>query len=135
MTSALARKLLIKPGNRVLILNAPVRFDELLAPLPENATLHSEPKGIYDVVHLFAADRDQLEQHAADALTSLEPNGILWISYPKASSGLQTDLTRDHGWDVIWDAGRENVAQVSVDATWSAGRFKRSETVRRSAKA
>lgn len=133
MISPLAKKLLVKPSHRVLVLNAPEGYEERLVPLPEGATLHAAADGACDVVLLFAADRAQLERHAAAALATLTPNGILWVAYPKGSSGRQTDLTRDRGWESIWATGRVCVAQVSVDETWSAGRFKDSATVRRSA--
>lgn len=132
--SALAKKLLIKAGHRVLVLNAPDGYTAQLSPLPEGATLHTAPEGEYDVVQLFAINRAELERHASDALTALKQGGIFWIAYPKGSSKLQTDLSRDRGWDVIGATGREIVAQISIDEKWSGSRFKPSDTVMRSRK-
>lgn len=128
----LAKKLLIKPGARILVLNAPEGYGAQLEPLPEGAEVSIRPEGAFDVVQLFARNKAELEAHAPAALAALGPKGILWISYPKGSSKKQTDLTRDAGWDILAAAGLDIVAQVSIDDTWSAGRFKAAETVKRS---
>ncbi len=55
---------------------------------------------------------------------------MLWISYPERRSKVLTDLTRDVGWQSVTDAGFEGVAQVAIDETWSATRFRPAELVR-----
>jgi hypothetical protein len=55
---------------------------------------------------------------------SLKPNGILWITYPKGTSKVKTDLNRDILWKQLKDYGFDAIAIFSVDATWSAMRFK-----------
>ncbi len=57
------------------------------------------------------------------AVSSLTPNGLLWIAYPKKISDLQTDLSRDQGWASVFNSGWRAVRQISIDATWSALRF------------
>jgi hypothetical protein len=127
--SPLARKLQIKPGSRVLVLNAPAGFRDRLEPLPEGAELRSEPGEGYDVVHLFVSDSAELDRHAPAALGSAREGATLWISYPKRSSKVDTDLTRDVGWETVKGAGLRPVSQVSVDDTWSALRFRPAEQV------
>jgi hypothetical protein len=58
-------------------------------------------------------------------VTKLAPAASLWIAYPKTTSGVMTDLTRDAGWGPVERAGFGGVAQVAVDETWSALRFVR----------
>jgi len=53
----------------------------------------------------------------------------LWISYPKRSSKVETDITRDVGWDVVYKAGLEGVTQIAIDDTWSALRFRPADRV------
>lgn len=53
------------------------------------------------------------------------------MSYPKKSSKVKTDLTRDIGWDVVTDVGWTGIAQVSIDDTWSATRFRPADDVGR----
>jgi hypothetical protein len=127
----LAKKLLIRPGNRVLLLNAPDVVRAALAPLPEGMELLTAPGAACDVVLLFARTRAELEPLAPLALAGLREGGVLWGCYPKGSSKVQTDLTRDRGWEVLTSAGWEGVTSVSIDSTWSATRFRPSSGVGR----
>jgi len=122
--SPLTKKLGLKPGQRVLVINAPEGYRDLLGALPEGVEMHDQPDGSYDFVQLFAKDKAQLERDAPVAIAALKPNGMFWISYPKQSSKVPTDITRDRGWDVVEQTGLQGVAMVSVDGVWSAFRFR-----------
>jgi 1-acyl-sn-glycerol-3-phosphate acyltransferase len=121
--SELSGRLLIQPGQRVLVLNPPAGYLERLRPLPEGASATEETNGVYDVVQLFAEDRATLERRAGEARQALKPGGMLWLSYLNPSALRGSDLTRDHGWGVIHGAGLVAVKQVEVDPTWLALRF------------
>lgn len=121
------RKLQITSGSSLFVFNAPESFLVSLQPLPQGLTLSTIPDGHYDYVHLFAKDSGELNQYASIVLTAVKPNGLLWISYPKKSSKVPTDLTRDEGWAVITQAGYRGVRQVSIDNIWSAVRFREQE--------
>ena len=129
---ALARKLQVKAGSRVLVLDAPERYEETLGPLPEAVVVETSPgeAGAYDVVQVFVKDRLDVERRAAAALRALRPGGVLWFAYPKQAAKVATDLTRDRGWDVVAQAGLRPVAQVAVDEVWSALRFRPEADVR-----
>ena len=77
--------------------------------------------------------RDTAEvRAAADRLVPLyRDGGHLWLCYPKSSGRIGTDLTRDRGWEPVHAAGFLGVAQVAVDADWSALRFRRREEIRK----
>jgi 1-acyl-sn-glycerol-3-phosphate acyltransferase len=122
--SALARKLLIQPGQSVLVLNAPPGYVAGLQPLPDSATAAEQGSGPHDVVQLFARDRAQLERDAGAALSALKPGGVLWMAYPKPSSGPGSDLTRDHGWGVLHGAGLVGVTPISLADDWNALRWR-----------
>ena len=122
--SQLARKLQFKAGMSILVLNAPAGFDKLLVPLPDGASLATSGAGPFDVVHCFAQTSAELTQYAPAALAALRPGGMLWFAYPKGSSGVRTDLSRDSGWDIVTDRGWEGVRQVAIDTVWSALRFR-----------
>src|SRR5579862_2956613 len=96
--SPLSKKLLIKPGHRVLLLNTPEDYAARLQPLPEKASLQTRPAVGFDAVHLFVQNSKELERLASSAIKALKIDGSLWIAYPKKTSGLTTDLTRDSGW-------------------------------------
>ena len=121
--SELSRRLLIQPGQRVLVINPPAGYLESLRPLPEGASAGELPDGTHDVVQLFAEDRATLERHAEDARKALKPGGVLWMSYLNPAALRGSDLTRDHGWGVLHGAALVAVRQVEVDRTWLALRF------------
>ena len=128
--SALAKKLGIKPGYRILILGAPPAFVEALAPLPENVIVSEQPGGLYDFVLAFFQSRAEVEQHGAQALSAVKPSGLLWLCYPKQSSRLKSDVHRDTGWEAIHEAGWQGVSLISIDDTWSAMRFRPSGEIK-----
>lgn len=122
--TSLVKKLLIKPGYRVLLLNAPQGYAPRLEPLPEGAAVHTTPDGTYDLVQLFVSSRAEADRHTAAALKAVEPGGLLWMTYPKKTSKIKTDISRDSGWDAIGSAGWLPVTQIALDDTWSALRFR-----------
>jgi uncharacterized protein YndB with AHSA1/START domain len=121
--SALARKLHLKPGHHILLLNAPNGYAKELKPLPEGAALVDRGKDL-DCVQLFVENVKELNRDAARAIKAVKADGLLWICYPKGSSKIKTDLSRDVGWDVVKKAGFEGVSLVAIDETWSAMRFR-----------
>ncbi len=118
--SALAKKLKLPSNARVAIVNAPEGYIEHLSPLPEGVEILTELKGDFDWIQLFAANRAEFEAIRASAIAAMRPDSMLWISFPKGSSNMQTDLTRDKGWDSLKGVDRRYVTLVSVDDTWSA---------------
>jgi len=124
VTTPLLRKLRLQPGQRILILNAPPGYVKSLGTLPEGVELVDHPAESLDLVHLFVRDVAELARFGPVAIQAVKHDGLLWISYPKRSSKVQTDLTRDVGWDLVVQAGLRPVTQISVDETWSALRFR-----------
>lgn len=122
---ALLRKLRLSRNQRALILNPPAGFLPRLQPLPDGAELQTEAgDGPYDFVQLFATTSAGVDAHFPALFASFAPDAIFWACYPKVSSGVQTDLTRDVGWRAIYRAGYGGVASISIDDVWSAVRFR-----------
>ena len=91
----LLKKLRLQPGQRALILNAPAGYVEGLGELPEGITLTQAPDGeAFDFVHLFVKDSAQFATFGPLARQAIKYDGILWISYPKGSAKVKTDLSR-----------------------------------------
>jgi len=124
MENPIARKLRLLPCQRALLLNAPEGFITSLKPFPQGLVIHEHPEGQYNLAMVFAIDSTQLNDLLPVAAASLEKEGILWLCYPKKSSGIKSDLTRDEGWQGVLEAGWDGVAQVAIDSTWTAMRFK-----------
>jgi hypothetical protein len=77
-------------------------------------------EGTFDWLQIFVQNRVEPEQIVSQAVASLKPTGLLWISFPRGTSKIQTDLTRDVGWDSLQPTGLKWTNLISVDETWSA---------------
>jgi hypothetical protein len=124
VATPLSKKLRLQPGQKALVLNAPEGYERLLAPLPEGVKLVEKAEGAFDFVHLFVKDSADLERLGPVAIGAVRYDGLLWLSYPKRSSKVETDLSRDTGWDLLAQAGLRPVTQVAVDEVWSALRWR-----------
>jgi len=125
------KKLRIQSGQRLLVLNAPSGYLEALGDLPEGVKVSEKPEGKYDFVHLFVGNSSEFGELSPVALDAVKYDGLLWISYPKKSSKVESDLSREVVWTLMEGTGLRPVSQVSVDAVWSALRFRPQEQVRR----
>lgn len=118
-------RLKIKVGQRLLVLNASADYLKQLQPLPENCILENEiSDGLYDLVHLFAKTTAELNDLVKAVLNQLSNDTVFWISFPKKSSGFQSDLTMYTGWEVLDQSNYNGISMVSLDDNWSACRFK-----------
>ena len=113
------------------LINAPKGYLKQLGELPEGAKVVHKGHDACDFVHLFVRSVGELEELAPEAVRALKPDGIFWISYPKVSSGVQTDITRDAGLEVMSSYGMRPVAQIAIDSVWFALRFRPKELVGR----
>jgi hypothetical protein len=118
--NALVKKLKLKPGQRAAIVNAPNGYLGQLQSLPEGVELSETLTGAFDWVQVFVRNKAELDGAVPELVAALKPESLLWISFPKGSSKIQTDLTRDTGWDALQAADLKWVTLISVDATWSA---------------
>ncbi len=118
--SALVKKLKLKPGHRAALVQAPDGYAETLRPLPDGVEISTGLEGTFDWVQIFVKNQAELAHLFPQATQALGPAGILWITFPKGTSKIQTDLTRDKGWDAAQGADLKWINLISVDETWSA---------------
>lgn len=115
-----AQKLKIKEGDTLRTLHAPSDFVASLDGLPADVTLSSNVK-TFQQFHWFVKDKAQLEEELHMVLNLLKENCTLWIYYPKGTSKMQTDLTRDKGWESLRSqSSLQWLSLVSFDDIWSA---------------
>jgi hypothetical protein len=125
MANSMATKLKIKPGDRLLTLNTPADFRKKLGELPPDVKISVDTKN-YTQIHWFVMNKTQMEKGLSGVMKLLKDGVIVWIYYPKGSSKLQTDLTRDKGWDCLLaeDEKLTWINLVSFDETWSIFGFR-----------
>lgn len=115
----LAQKLGIKAGQRVTTIGAPKGYRKLLVPLPERVSFTAAIAANAPFVHLFVKERQILEKELKRLRRLLADAGVLWISWPKKSSGVVTDITEDVIREVCLPLGFVDVKVCAVDETWS----------------
>jgi hypothetical protein len=119
MATALSDKLRIRENDILLTLNAPANFKQKLSTIPKGAKVSTNAPD-YNQIHWFVKDRAQMEKELAKVIKLLKNDVLCWIYYPKGTSGIQTDLTRDKGWDRLLAHQQLHwVSLISFDETWS----------------
>jgi hypothetical protein len=116
---SLAAKMKLIFGLRAALVNTPAGYARSLS-APHGLKLHSGLQaGPFDWMQVFVRTRAQLRALAKRLPSALNPGGILWISFPKGTSKIQTDLRPDEGWDSLKPLKFKWINLISVDETWS----------------
>jgi hypothetical protein len=119
----LVKKLGIKPGSTIYIVHAPAEYFEWVHPLPDDVVVKEKLAGKLDFIHLFVKDKKHFQQAFGKAQKCLRDDGMLWISWPKKSSKIQTDLDENIIRDFGLDQGLVDVKVCAVDEIWSGLKF------------
>ena len=115
----LAKKLGIKPGWWIRLINAPANYDSLVDPLPAGVRILEGARERVDMIHFFTSRAAELSRHLPKLREQIEEDGTIWISWPKRTSGQPTDMTEDV---VRREALRRELVDVkvcAVDEVWS----------------
>lgn len=125
MAQAVADKLRIKAGYTLLTLHAPADFKKGLQGLPAGVKIADNAK-TFDQVHWFVTNKAQLEKELSKVMKLVKPEVTVWVYYPKGSSKVQTDLTRDKGWDCLLAESDKVtwISLISFNDTWSVFGFR-----------
>ena len=115
----LAKKLGIVEGTRLVVVDGPDDYDDLLAPLPRGVERSSRLDARTDVIHLFTASRAALSKGLASYRKRMRPDCAIWVSWPKKASGVATDITEDTIREVALPIGLVDIKVCAVDETWS----------------
>lgn len=115
----LAKKLGIKEGFVVSAIGAPASYRQLLEPLPPAVRFAKKTDRSIDLVHLFATDRAQLGDALATFRATLAPAAVLWVSWPKKTSKVTTDINEDIIRELALPLGFVDVKVCAVDEVWS----------------
>jgi hypothetical protein len=119
----LVRKLGIKPGHRVRLVNTPSGYERLLGKLPDDVTLLKSARSDVDFIQVFSTRQSDLRKRVASLKKAMARDGMLWVSWPKGVSSIETDLSGDHVRRIGLDAGLVDVKVCAVDDDWSGLKF------------
>jgi hypothetical protein len=115
----LAQKLGIKPGQWVMVINEPANYRRLLGKLPDGVNFSHRLNVDSNFIHLFTTRRRELEKKLSILRQEIAQSGTVWVSWPKKSAGVLTDVTEDVIRDVALPLGFVDVKVCAVDETWS----------------
>jgi hypothetical protein len=125
MALTLLNKLRLKPGMKILTMDAPADYDKIIEAKDSGIVTGSSLKS-YDQVHWFVKTQKEVEAGLPKIKKLLKEDVICWIYYPKGTSKMQTDLTRDVGWDSLMkEPGLKWLSLISFNDTWSAFSLRR----------
>lgn len=120
----LARKLGVREGTTVVLVDAPDGAENLLDPLPDGVTLRQGNRGAREMTIWFVTSRSRFERGFAKVADAVG-EGTLWMAWPKRSSGVETDITEDTIREVALPAGLVDSKVCAIDETWSGLRLTR----------
>lgn len=121
--TSLKEKLGLKASQSILVVMEPKDYWQLLGQLPSRVKIIEDDRSSADLIHAFASKKITVEDYFASLKPRLKPDGSMWISWPKGSSGVKTELNENAIRDLGLKAGLVDVKVVSIDNTWSGLKF------------
>lgn len=115
----LSKKLGYSAAARVLLIDAPQHYASMLEPLPPGVVFGRSPSERTDMAHVFATARAKLAQQLGVLRSKLRPDAAVWVSWPKKSAGVATDITEDTIREVALPLGYVDIKVCAVDDVWS----------------
>jgi hypothetical protein len=115
----LAKKLGFKEGHRVRIKNAPDDYLNLVNPRPENVHISKSTRKDIDIFHFFTRSSSELKSQLPNLISAIHQNGMIWISWPKKSSGVPSSVKEDTIRSIALPLALVDVKVCAVDETWS----------------
>ncbi|MBB3914061.1 DUF3052 domain-containing protein [Rhizobium fabae] len=122
----LTRKLGLARGQVAALLGIPKTIEDINGFDGFASVVHAlpeTPQRVFDYVHLFTTERAALEAAAPALFRALRPGGMVWISWPKKSSRMPTNITEDVLREILLPTGLVDVKVCAVDEVWSGLKF------------
>jgi hypothetical protein len=117
------QKLGIQPGFCIFVEGAPATYDDIAGKLPPGAAIAPRLKAPLDMVHVFATEVAGLAGKLRSYRAAIKPDGMIWVSWPKKSSGVATDLTDVVVRDTALALGLVDIKVCAIDEVWSGLKF------------
>lgn len=119
----LVKKLGIKPGSRVFIHHPPEGYFDWISPLPEMIAVRERLDTTMDFIHIFSVNGAEFRKEFVRCRNKLRPEGMLWVSWPKKSAKVPTDLDENVIRDFGLKEGLVDVKVCAVTEVWSGLKF------------
>ena len=130
---AILKKLRVSKQHKLLIINAPDGYLQVLSDYSLETVFNKEHQGCYDFVQVFGANQTELETLLLQVKGAGKYDCILWACYPKGGGKIKSDLKRETVWVALELIQLRPVSQIALDETWSALRGRPHEMVKKSA--
>ena len=114
-----AKKLGLKDGHRVCVLNPPKKYSDVIGRLPKDIALTDRLNHPADIVHVFITRQADLTSRIQLMRKAIAPDGALWVSWPKKASKVPTDVTEDTIRSLALASGLVDVKVCAIDDVWS----------------
>ncbi len=121
MPNPLYKKLGLKDGQKVILVNIPVNYFDLLVKVPD--VEEAELNDLADFVHVFESSLSALEISFAKAFQRLAAKGMIWVSWPKKTSKVPTDLDYHVAKSVAAKHGMVDIKVSAIDEIWTACKY------------
>jgi len=123
-STPLAKKLGLKEHYQYLLYNQPKHYFTLFSDLPDNiAPMDNIITNSADFIHLFLTTEDELISVVQKYKPALKETSLLWVSWPKGSSRILTDIKRDIIREHLLSVGLVDVKVAAIDTDWSGLKF------------
>ncbi|MFD2287764.1 hypothetical protein GJU39_16190 [Pedobacter petrophilus] len=132
MENALLKKLQIKPGYQLNIINAPDNIADIFNDIPADVSVTYNAHVVFDAIIIFSTSHAQLHNQIESYLKAISAKTIVWIFYPKKSSKIQSDLDLMKSWRSIAVFGISPCASAAVNDVWTGLRMKPGTEVKKS---
>jgi hypothetical protein len=113
------KKLGIKEDAQIFISGAPENYFEILSPLPQGAKILPRITSDIDMIHIFSINKTHLLKELLTSLHSIKQNGMIWVSWPKKSAKVPTDLSEDIVSEIALPLGLVDIKVCTIDDIWS----------------
>ena len=115
----LAKKLGIKAGFKIRLINQPEYYFDLFTDMPEEVTFHNDKKTIKNFIHFFTKSAKDLGKNIVSLRSEIESDGMIWVSWPKKVAKVDTDVTEDLIRHLALSNGLVDIKVCAVDDIWS----------------
>jgi len=118
-STPLAKKLGIKEGSVIRLINEPSYYNELFSDMPDHVEIAGPGKKLKNLIHFFTKKASELEKLLPKLKNEIVQDGIIWVSWPKKSAKVETDVSENLVRDIALATGLVDIKVCAVDDTWS----------------